>query len=537
MIKFHGFVDYTLSAIPSTELINELKDIIQFLNNNVLRKGAEKAEEAARIISHEIYDKVLTFEIESGSKVRLHHAALRIKNHLAKILGSKYKIGIREILLKDPKIIIDEKLGISTNLPYIEEIEWHDNRTIIHLRPLTESDIKRPIIDRLLKLFELKKRRLEWGGKIEHWKLLKKSVEKEPKYYEDPNIVIESIGWIKRIAPGQWLYTPPITHILRRFQEMFIDLVLKPLGFVEAIYPKLIPLEIGVKTGHLKGTPHQMLFASQPISYNVDDFQEWIDLVSVLDEAPPKKLKDFLKDPDYFLCFAQCEPFYWFFGGEIMDIRKLPMKWFDRSGPSFRWESGGLRGLERLVEFHRIEITWIGEPDQVIKIRNELLEKYEYFMDKVLDLEWRWAWVTPWFLVHAGEIEEEKEIDINQPGTIDFEAWLPYRGNRSDQHNWLEIGNISIHGSKYTSAFKIKHQQKDKTIWTACSGFGTQRWLLAFLAQKGFDPDNWPEIVKKYIIRPPKSVTMVTYPKTKKGWKLLEDIEKLFDKLPSEEKR
>jgi len=435
--------------------------------------------------------------------------------------------------LKDAIIILDEPLSVSTKLPFVKSVEVQNSTTIVRLEVMKESDIKRPIIDRLLKLLEAKEKRRKWGGKVEHWRLLKSSAKKEPKFSDDPNIIIEEIGWIKRFAPGQWLYTPPIAHLIRSFEKVFIDNVLKPLGFIEIISPKIDPLEIGVKTGHLKGTPHQMLFASQPISYNVDDFDEWIDIVSVLDEAPPDELKKFLKPPTYFLCFAQCEPFYWFFGNEIIDVKKLPIKWFDRSGPSFRWESGGLRGLERLVEFHRIEITWMGEPEQVIEIRNKLLERYEHFMDKILDLEWRWAWVTPFYLVHAGEIEEETaEIDINQPGTIDFEVWLPYKGPREDEHAWLEIGNISIHGTKYSDSFKIHHQSKDKSIWTACSGFGVERWLLSFLAQKGFDPDNWPEILRKSITRPPTGVQTVTYPKTQKGKELLTKIHEYLNKLP-----
>ena len=277
-----------------------------------------------------------------------------------------------------------------------------------------------------------------------------------------------------------------------------------------------------------------MFFASQPISYNLDDFEEWIDTVMVLNKAPPEKLRDFVKPPSYFLCFAQCEPFYWFFGGEIIDKKDLPVKWFDYSGPSFRWESGGLRGIERLVEFHRIEVVWMGEPDQVVEIRNQLLDRYEYFMDKVLDLEWRWAWVTPFYLEHAGEardIKEVGELDINQPGTIDFEAWLPYKGPRDDKDSWLEIGNISIHGTKYTSSFKIKHNKRNRIIWTGCSGFGTQRWLLAFLAQKGFDPDNWPEEVAKDFRKPPEGFITVTYPKTAEGKELYREILNMLSKL------
>ena len=537
MIRFEGDVEYILSkAVPEDFKSLFTKKLIDEINSKVLLRGVSKKEEGARVVSYEFLDNLIRLKIRSGSKVRLHHAALRIKNYLAPILGKEFRIGIRDIILRNANIILEGSLHVSTSLPIVKEVRIEDKITIVSLTDLKESELKRPIIDRLLKLLDYKEKRAKWGGKVEHWRLIKKSVGKEPKFRDDPNIILEKIGWIKRYATGQWLYTPPITHLLRKFESLFIEVVLKPLGFSEAIFPKMNPLEIGLKTGHLRGTPHQMFFASQPISYNLEDFDEWIDYVSVLNKADPDHLRNFIKPPTYFICFAQCEPFYWFFGGEIIDRKELPIMWFDRSGPSFRWESGGLRGLERVVEFHRIEIVWLGEPEQVIEIRNKLLERYEYFMDRVLDIEWRWAWVTPFYLVHAGEIEEEKEeeIDINRPGTIDFEAWLPYKGSREDPHAWLEIGNISIHGSKYSEPFRIKHQLKDKIIWTGCSGFGLQRWFLAFLAQKGFDPDNWPAEVRRRMTRPPRSVRMVTYPKSKDGEKLLEEIELLLSKLPSE---
>ena len=531
MVKFFGEAIYVLSSKIPEAVQKDFQNIIKELNEEILLRGAKGKEEGAQITDYTIEDNKLIIRITSGKRVRVHHAVLRIKNYIQPILGRKFKIGLRSIELREPKIIIEGSHRITSKLPFVKTIKEENGKTIVILNDLSESEIKKPIIDRLIHLIEYKEEKEKWGGKVEHWREIKRSPKKEPKYSGDPSDVLIKIGWIKHFYVGQWLYTPPITHLIRKFQEAFIDIVLRPLGFIEAIYPKMVPLEVGLKTGHIKGTPHQMIFASQPISYNPEDFEEWNDLVTVLNSVPKDRLKDFVKSPEYFNCFAQCEPFYWFFGDEIIKISELPIKWFDRSGPSFRWESGGIRGLERLVEFHRIEVTWLGEPDQVVEIRNRLLEKYEYFMDKVLDLEWRWAWVTPFYLVHAGEIEkEESTIDINKPGTIDFEAWLPYRGARGDNKNWLEIGNISIHGSKYTGPFRIKHQKKNQILWTGCSGFGVQRWLVAFLSQKGFDPDNWPKEIRERITRPPKSFRAITYPNPE-NQDLLEKIEKLMSKL------
>ena len=120
----------------------------------------------------------------------------------------------------------------------------------------------------------------------------------------------------------------------------------------------------------------------------------------------------------------------------------------------------------------------------------------EDVFDKILDLEWRMARVTPFYLQQAGLIaEEENEIK----GTIDFEAYLPYRGDRSKE--WLEIQNVSIVGEKYIKAFNIKTQRSQ--LWSGCSGIGLERWMTAFLAQKGLEYDQWPSSFKKYLPRLP----------------------------------
>jgi seryl-tRNA synthetase len=88
-------------------------------------------------------------------------------------------------------------------------------------------------------------------------------------------------------------------------------------------------------------------------------------------------------------------------------------------------------------------------------------------------------------------------------GTIDFEAYLPYRGPR-ESAEWLEFQNLSIVGDKYTRAFAIKATKGE--LWSGCSGIGLERWLTAFLAQKGLDPSGWPEEFRRRAGRLPREV-------------------------------
>lgn len=493
-----------------------------------LTKGFKDPEEGGKIESWSYSGRTLSLTI-SSKRLRIDEATMRIRNVLEEVLGSSRKIGVRYIKLENASIEIDGEIKVSIKLPFIRSMEIAEGRTKIFLETLDEKDLKKPILLRLLRLLNEKELRASWGGKTEHWQLIKLSkVKFDPLITaEDPNKILEEAGLVKRFSTGQWLYTPLATYMLNALRDVFIMEVVQPLGFVEAVFPKMYPLEIGLKTGHLRGTINSMVFASLPKTYNIEEFEELIDYMYVTNEAPPEEIAKYLRYPEYFLCFAQCEPFYWFFGNELLDDESLPIKWFDRSGPSFRWESGGIYGLERVIEFHRVEIVWLGKPEQVIEIRNSLLKAYEKFMDETLNLEWRMAWVTPWYYEQSGAVEKVEEFNIDRPGTIDFELWLPYKGPREDRKAWLEVGNISIHGTKFTEPFKIRHN-KGETLWTGCSGYGSQRWLVAFLAQRGFNPDNWPPKLREYLEKhpPPDPVATVTYPKTRSGKELLDKLTK-----------
>ena len=154
-------------------------------------------------------------------------------------------------------------------------------------------------------------------------------------------------------------------------------------------------------------------------------------------------------------------------------------------------------------EFHRLEPIYIGTSEQLIDLKERMIERYKHVFNDILELEWRMAWVTPFYMQQSGlgGVEETSE---KVRGTIDFEAYMPYRGSR-EESEWLEFQNLSIVGDKFTKAFNIKGQQVD--LWSGCSGLGLERWTAAFLAQKGMDPDKWPKAFKEYFGDMPEGVS------------------------------
>jgi len=125
-------------------------------------------------------------------------------------------------------------------------------------------------------------------------------------------------------------------------------------------------------------------------------------------------IKDKIGDPIGGMCYAQCPPFWPYLQGETIPTDEVPIKVFDRSGTSHRYESGGIHGMERVDEFHRVEIVWAGTPEQVVAHSKELQERYLHIFNDILDLEWRKAWVTHWFMAQEGRDSiSEKVRDRN----------------------------------------------------------------------------------------------------------------------------
>ena len=193
------------------------------------------------------------------------------------------------------------------------------------------------------------------------------------------------------------------------------------------------------------------------------------------------------------MSYAECPPFWALLQQSTVDESSLPLKVFDWSGPTYRNEAGGTHGLDRLEEFRRIEMIWVAKKEDEIRIWKDIVESLKNFYDKVLDLEIRTDRVTPWWMAHAG-IRTDKGTD--DMGTIDFNAYLPYRGDRKQE--WLEIQNASSNGVKYTDGFSVKLPKGE--LWSGCAGAGLDRIAVALLAQKGVNPKDWPSSLADLVL-------------------------------------
>jgi len=490
-VKFELKARLTFSA----EIKTADADIAAILHGAgpILSKGAPKGKEAdaAKVIGWKSSGRDLDIELESGRYVRAHDALLRLAKVLAADIGKKHKLGIRGIVAKDYKVILPtaeipaDSVAKLKKLPY--EVVAGESAVEIHMKELIESDLKGRIVDRLVSMVEEIVSNTD--AKAAEPQVIKRGPKVSHHFKQNPFDVAKELGWIREFpGRGQWIYEGPYAKLMRAIEDMVVEEVVRPLNFDEVLLPKLIPLEVMQRMpGYLDNVPEGMYYVSPP-PREPEAFQGFKQKLKLTKHVPLKELKEVIKEPAYVLAPAQCEPFYESFALRHVRTEDLPVKQFDRSGWTYRWEGGGVEGLVRTQEFRRIELVFLGSPEDVVSIRDSVVEKGLKVADE-LGMEWRLLVATP-FYMQEGAIGDG--TDSSKVATYDIEAPLPYNGN------WLEIGSYNVHKTKFVETFKIR-EVKGRQVWTGCCGFGTSRWVVAFLAQHGLDPAKWPESVRKRV--------------------------------------
>ena len=436
---------------------------------------------------------------------RAHQALLALTRRLKEELGRTHKIGIRTVRATRYTLSFNlpETPTGPITLPIPHELRIEGQLATLELTGLDEEALRDNWSDRAVSVVEEKVHRQHYQGKGEYWKLLSQSPTRELTFKEDPTEAMLRRNWLKNgPTKGKWFLGPLPAHLLRTMERIAVEEVLRPLHFEEVVQPHHDSFETLLKTGHLEGVPGEFYYVTEPKSRDPADWERFTDLVKITRQVPEAELANLVRAPVAVSCYAQCPTTYWWLSGRTIAEEMLPLKVFDRAAISNRYESGGRHGLERVDEFHRIEPVYLGTPDQLVELRQQLLARYAHVFNDILELEWRTAWVTPFYMTQSGEVGVEDETQRIK-GTIDFEAFLPYRGPR-DRSEWLEFQNLSIVGEKYTKPFNIKAQKGE--LWSGCTGIGLERWLTSFLAQRGLDPEGWPSGFRNYAGELPRDI-------------------------------
>lgn len=476
----------------------------------LLRRGAPSGAEGARIEDWAVEGSTLKLHIVSDRYVRAHDALFRLRRMLAEKLGKNHRIGVRRIKILDyvveglPEVEESKAESILSGLGSISQSE---KGYTLRFHRLEEQDLESRVVDRALKLLlaEAKPEAEKPKGKLVPLGYVLRSSSSKPVRFRDDIVeYMVKAGWAKRYpGRGQWIFTAPLTALLSALKSLVLEKILKPLDFQEWMLPKLTPLNVIARMpGYLDHLAEGMIYCVVP-PRSEDALQDFKRSFMLKKEVDLDLLRRGLEGPLYVLEPAQCTPFYQFFSGEYVEEEDLPVKVYDQSGWTWRWEGKAVRGLERTIEFYRLEAVWLASREDAVELRDRIAEESFKLADRDLDLEVRLVVGAPFYM--TGEEAARSYVDISTPEgypTVDLEAWLPYRGSR-EESEWLEIGAYTCAQDKYVRSFGIR-EVKGRSLWTGCAGFGLTRWVTAFLAQHGFNFEDWPKPVKDVIGSLPK---------------------------------
>jgi len=493
--------ELTLSGTPANTV--PLDEILPRIAADAISRTIGKRGEG-RLLEWKLDGEKLRMVLESNGP-RPHQALLAFVRRFGEDLGRTAKVGVRsfEATRYRTEFQLDGAPTATITLPIPHHLTVEGTVATLTLLSLAEEGLRDNWMDRAVALVQEKVRRQTYHGKEQFWSLLSASPAREPRFQGDPTEEMLKRQWV-RSGPtkGKWFLGPTAAHLLRTMERIAVEEVLLPLGFQEVVQPHHDSFDILLRTGHMEGLPGEFYYVAEPKTRDPAAWERFTDLVKITRQVPEQELAHMVTPPTAVLCYAQCPTTYWWLSGRTLGSESLPLKIFDRAAVSNRYESGGRHGLERVDEFHRIEPVFLGAPGDLVALRERLLERYRHVFDEVLELEWRTAWVTPFYMQQSGRVGVE-DAEARVKGTIDFEAYLPYRGPR-ESSEWLEFQNLSIVGDKYTKAFSIKAQSGE--LWSGCTGIGLERWLTAFLAQKGLDASDWPSGFRQYAGESPADV-------------------------------
>jgi seryl-tRNA synthetase len=479
----------------------EIEEALVKADKELFKRGAPKGKEneASQLKEWSVKGKILNVSIVSGRYVRATDALLRLRNQF-NLLGAKMKAGIRKIEIKRLEVKGVE-LGREPKAPvriafYVDEIEIKGSKADLKFSSSLPIDvIEGGGVDRIIELVVEKVERQEYEGKGEIKKLLWESKPRQMFFDKDPSVELERMNWIKRThAKGQFVYGRNFTSLANALREILVEKLYEPLGFREMIFPKFEPWDVPKKSGHAKSIYPDAYYVMVPKVSNPKEWEETMDYFRITGEVHKESIMKKV-EPVGILSYAQCPPFWQFLEGKVVKEESLPLKVYDWSGPTYRNEAGGTQGIARVEEFHRAETLFIGSPEEVKSTAKEVEGKLTFILDELLELEVKKYSVVPWWMAQEGE-RKLSDKATEGVGTVDFEAYLPYRGER-DKSEWLEIQNISVIGEKYPKAFSVKSSRGE--LWSGCGGGSFERWICAFLAQKGFDKEKWPAEVAKRV--------------------------------------
>lgn len=297
----------------------------------------------------------------------------------------------------------------------------------------------------------------------------------EPPWKEPVYDAMVQAGWVVPYETGRVMLAGPAARLFAFFDGEFARIA-RGYDAQPVKFPVLISVDTLKKADYFASFPHHITLAS----HLVEDAEILKSLVQTASTNPQN-----LSFPGECLCTshvnspAVCFHYYEALAGRRLDsVMRVTAV-----GPSFRYEAGNLRTLERLWDFTMREIVFVGPTGEVDSLRMSAMDPVMALVD-ALRLKSHIETASDPFFV--GNFAGQTFYQLSHRTKFELRLHLPFEEGRS-----LAAASFNWHQQFFGSRFGI-FAGSGEPAGTACVAFGVERWVYAFVAQYGMDPARYP---------------------------------------------
>ena len=302
-------------------------------------------------------------------------------------------------------------------------------------------------------------------------------------YQQDPMTELLARGEVSEESKGIYLLGPLVTRLVEFFESRFL-LLAAEFNAEPYRFPTLISAKMLDRVNYFSAFPHSLTFATH-LREDLDVINQFAEETHYHQDGLNAPSEMFSKI-EALLSPAVCDHLYFSLADHPLPDGKLVAT---AVGNCFRYESTNLNSLERMWNFTMREVIFVGPKEFVLENR----ERSRLFMQNIFEeigLVYHVETANDPFFV--GEFRKQAAFQTAFQLKYEIRASLPFKNST------LAVGSYNYHQDFFGRHLNITLPDGGP-IHTGCTAFGLERMVYAFLAQFGFDPANWPAVVKEWM--------------------------------------
>ncbi len=270
-----------------------------------------------------------------------------------------------------------------------------------------------------------------------------------------------------------------------RFFEAQFKTFADEFGAAEQHYPVMLPTKLLQEVDYFSNFPQHVTLCS-----HFHDELPVLEQVAREAKANPDDLAEkfgaALDTPSHVLTPAVCLPCYSQHKGHripLGGVTRLTMQ-----NHVFRYEAKRFQPLSRGWDFSVRDLVFFGSSAELTRLRADVMER-AFALCETLDLDASLELANdPFFL----DTSRDKVV-YQRLAEAKYELLFAIPGRQTP----LAASSFNLHRDHYTGVYDIAFEDGEQAE-SACMGFGLERWLYAFVRQRGLDPEHWPDAVRAF---------------------------------------